>query len=194
MMASSGGPFNITTGGEFNGNSLINSQRPAFASGYGPGSPVTAAAFNASPAPGEPLIPINYGFGPDQFSLNLRLSKTFGFGEKKGGRSSSGGGFGGPGGPGGGGGRGPGGLGGRGLSGGGGGMGGFFGGGPASNSRYTLEFSVNARNVFNIVNLASPVGDLSSPLFDRSNQIAGGGFGGGQAFNRRIDLQVRFSF
>ena len=74
-----------------------------------------------------------------------------------------------------------------------GGMGGFFGGGPASNSRYTLEFSANARNVFNIVNLATPQGALTSPFFGQSNQLAGG-FGPSQGFNRRIDLQVRFSF
>jgi len=184
MMISSGAPFNITTGGEFNGDSIFNA-RPAFNPGFGPGSPVALATFNANPAPDQTLIPINYGTGPGQFSLNLRVSKTFGFGEKKGGRSG-GGGFGGDHD------HGPRGLGGRGLSGGG-GPGGFFGGAP-SNSRYTLEFSVNARNVFNIVNLGPPVGSLTSPLFDRYNSIAGGGFGGGQAFNRRIDLQVRFSF
>jgi hypothetical protein len=194
MMVSSGTPFNITTGQELNGDSIFNA-RPAFASGFGPGSPVERAAFNPNPAPGQPLIPINYGTGPGQFSLNLRLSKTFGFGEKKGGRAggSGGGGFGPGGGGGGGGGRGPGGLTGRGLSGGGGMGGGFFGGAP-SNSRYSLEFSVNARNVFNIVNPGQPIGILSSPLFDQSNSLAGGGFGGGQGFNRRIDLQVRFSF
>ncbi|HEV2494242.1 MAG TPA: carboxypeptidase regulatory-like domain-containing protein [Terriglobia bacterium] len=183
MFVSSGAPFNITTGQEFNGDSIFNA-RPAFNSGFGPGSPVQKAAFNPNPAPGEPLIPINYGTGPGQVSLNLRLSKVFGFGEKKG---SSGG----PGGFGGGGHHGPGGLGGRGLSGGG-GPGGFFRGAP-SNSRYTLEFSVMTHNVFNIVNLAQPVGSLTSPLFGRSNSIVGG-FGGGQGYNRRIDLQARFSF
>jgi hypothetical protein len=150
--------------------------------GFGPGSPITLAAFNPNPAPGQPLIPINYGTGPGQVSLNLRLTKTFGFGEKK---SRSGG----PGGFGGGDHHGHG-LGGRGLSGGGGPN---LWGGPPSNARYTLQFSVNARNILNIVNPAAPVGTLSSPLFGRSNQIVGG-FGGGQAYNRRLDLQVRFTF
>jgi len=184
MMVSSGAPFNVTTGGEFNGDSIFNA-RPAFNPGFGPGSPVALATFNANPAADQPLIPINYGTGPGQVSLNLRLSKTFGFGEKKGGRSGGAGGFGGDHD------HGPRGLGGRGLSGGGGPS--FFGG-ASSNSRYTLEFSVNARNALNIVNLGQPVGSLTSPLFDKYNSIAGGGFGGGQAFNRRIDLQVRFSF
>jgi Carboxypeptidase regulatory-like domain len=189
LIASSGAPYNITVGEDLNGDSIFN-DRPAFNTGFGPGSPVEKAVFNPNPAYGEPLIPINYGPGPGMFSLNLRLAKTFGFGEKKG--AASGGGFG-PGGPGGGGGgRGPGGLAGRGLSGGG-GMGGMFGGAP-SNSRYNLEFSVNARNVFNIVNLGPPIGSLSSPLFGQSNSLAGGGFGAGTGANRRIDLQVRFSF
>ncbi|MGO9271103.1 MAG: carboxypeptidase regulatory-like domain-containing protein [Terriglobia bacterium] len=186
LVASSGAPFNITTGQQFNGDSIFNA-RPAFNTGFGPGSPITLAAFDPNPAPGQSLIPINDGTGPGMFSLNLRLAKTFGFGEKKG--AGAGGGFGGGDR---GGGRGPGGLAGRGLSGGG-GMGNFFGGTP-SNSRYNLEFSVNARNVFNVVNLGLPQGGLTSPLFDRSNSLAGGGFGAGQGANRRIDLQVRFSF
>jgi hypothetical protein len=52
--------------------------------------------------------------------------------------------------------------------------------------------SVGARNVFNVVNLGTPIGQLSSPLFGTSNSLAGGfGPGGG---NRHIDFQVAFSF
>jgi hypothetical protein len=43
------------------------------------------------------------------------------------------------------------------------------------------------------VSLAPPVGNLSSPLFGHSNALAGG-FGGGSTANRRIELEVRFSF
>jgi hypothetical protein len=51
---------------------------------------------------------------------------------------------------------------------------------------------VVARNVFNVVNLGTPIGQLSSPLFGKSNSLAGGfGPGGG---NRHIDFQVMFSF
>ncbi len=99
------------------------------------------------------------------------------------------------GGPGGGRGRGGppgGGLGGRGLSGGG-GPGGAFGGGAATSRRYNLTFSVSARNVLNRVNLAPPIGNLSSPLFGESNALAGGPYSFGSA-TRRIDLQVQFSF
>jgi hypothetical protein len=48
-------------------------------------------------------------------------------------------------------------------------------------------------NAFNIVNLGVPVGQLSSPLFGKSNSLAGG-FGPPGGGNRRIDFQVTFSF
>jgi hypothetical protein len=69
----------------------------------------------------------------------------------------------------------------------------MFGGGGASNNRYSLTFSVNARNVFNNVNVSNPIGNLSSPLFGESNALAGGPFSSSTA-NRRIDLQLSFSF
>jgi hypothetical protein len=137
------------------------------------------------------VIPVNYGTGPDQATVNLRLSRTFGFGKKADGAGANGGGGGFPGGGGGGRGGPPGGsLGGRGLAGGGGNP---FGGGVATNRRYNLTFSVSARNIFNRVNLGQPSGDLQSPFFDRSNTLAGGPFNT-QSANRRIDLQVRFTF
>ena len=132
--------------------------------------------------------------GPGRFVLNLRLSKTLGFGKKKETINTSGG----PGGPGGGGtfGRGPGGGGGGGR--GGGGFGGRGGGGPGgfdapSNRRYSLTFAVSARNVLNNVNEATPIGNLSSPLFGESNGLAGGPYSSNTA-NRRIDLQITFGF
>jgi hypothetical protein len=196
VVANSGAPFNITLGQDVYGTGIFNA-RPAFA---GPGTNVSKATpwgtfdTSTSPAPGETIIPPNYGTGPGQFTVNLRVGKTFGFGKKPEGPSSSrgqgGGPGGGPGGRGGGGGFGPG-LGGRGLGGGGGG-GGFFG--PAStNTRYSLTFSVNARNIFNNVNLGTPIGALTSPGFGRSNSLVGGFFSSSAA-NRRIDLQVMFNF
>ena len=53
-------------------------------------------------------------------------------------------------------------------------------------------------DMFNTVNQGAPVGSLNSPLFGQSLSLASGGFGGpggaAQAFNRRIDLSLRFSF
>jgi hypothetical protein len=71
--------------------------------------------------------------------------------------------------------------------------GGGFGGPEKSNQRYSLTFSANARNIFNNVNPAPPIGNLSSGLFGRSTALAGGVFNT-QSANRRIDLQVMFSF
>jgi hypothetical protein len=191
LIASSGPPFNITSGDDLFGDAQF-SARPAF------GDCSTAApnlvqtkfgCFNTTPAVGQAVIPINDFTGSDRFTMNVRLSKTFGFGKKKEAAPT------GPNGPGGGGtfGRGPG--------GGGGGRGGYRGGGGpggggdvgTTNRRYGLTFSVSARNLFNNVNLALPVGDLSSPLFGQSNGLAGGPYGSSTS-NRRIDLQVTFSF
>ncbi len=52
----------------------------------------------------------------------------------------------------------------------------------------------SARNILNYVNLASPDGNLSSPYFGQSLALAGGFGGSASVYNRRIDLQLRFSF
>ena len=69
-------------------------------------------------------------------------------------------------------------------------------GGPdagATNRRYAVTFSVNARNVFNNVNLATPIGNLGSPLFGESNGLTGRPYSDPTS-NRRLDLQVTFAF
>ena len=195
VIASSGPPFNITTGQDLFGDARFTA-RPALATcATTPAANVVQTGFgcfNVTPQTGGSLIPINDAQGSARFTLNARLSKTFGFGKVKEPTAT-----GGRGGPGGGGtfGRGPGmggGRGGGGHGGGGGGGGGGFDQG-ATNRRYSLTFAVSARNALNKVNLATPVGDLSSPLFGQSNGIAGGPFGSNTA-NRRIDLQLTFGF
>ena len=200
IIMSSGQPYNVTVGQDLNGDSIFN-DRPSLVSTarcnnllpYTSGIACTSlGTFNLAPAAGYVPIPINIGTGPTLFTMNLRLSKTFGFGREvgagQGPRSGQGGGGGGGGrgGPGGG-------LGGRGLSGAGGPGGGPFSAAAATNRRYNLTFSVSARNVLNRVNLAPPTGTLSSPLFGESNALAGGPYSFGSA-TRRIDLQVLFSF
>jgi hypothetical protein len=182
MIVSSGSPYNVTVGQDLSGDSLFN-DRAAFAS-----SPVCAQSptlvkgqFCIPSVPYAP-IPINYLTGPAHFTLNLRLAKTFGFGPETGSGSGQqsgegphaghgggphGGGFGGP----------------R----------GGFGLGPASSRRYNLTFSINARNVLNHVNPATPVGTLSSPFFGESIALAGGPFNSAAA-NRKLELQATFSF
>ncbi len=180
----SGHPYNITLGEDLFGSSIFNA-RPAFAPPGATGPTIVTTpfgVFDTQPKPGETIVPINYLVGPSNFSVNLRLSRTFGFGKETG--ENGGPGWHGPN---------RGGLGGRGLSGGG-GPGGFFRPGAGANRRYQLTFAVMAHNVFNIVNLGTPVGTITSPLFGKSNSLAGGFFAAGQGANRSINLMVRFSF
>jgi len=187
LIAQSGVPFNITTGQDLYQDNVFNT-RPTVGT-CTPGATgvrqTPYGCFNLNTLPGEPVIPINLAEGPGRFSLNLRLSKTFGFVKKAEAANA------GAGGPGAGGtfGRGPGGPGGRGGFGGGRGM----DGGGSNNYRYNLTFSVSGRNIFNNVNLATPIGNLSSPFFNQSNGLAGGPYSSSTA-NRRIDLQVSFNF
>jgi hypothetical protein len=195
MVANSGSPFNITTGQDNNGDSIFN-DRPTYAPAGATGTNIVKTAwgtFDTNPQAGETVIPINLGTGPAQFSLNLHLSKTIGLGRKTESRTLSGpmgpppgGGRGGPSGGGGpGGGLGPGGL----------SSSGGRGGPPGQNVSYrcNLTLGIGAMNAFNIVNLGTPVGQLTSPLFGKSNSLASG-FGPPGGGNRQIDFQVMFSF
>jgi hypothetical protein len=185
ITGSSGAPYNIVTGNDFEGD-LVYNERPAFATDpNAPGVISTAyGLLNINPQPGDKIIPRNYARGPAQFNLNLRLSRTWGFGKSKETNNSALGG-----GPGGGGPRGgPGGGGPRG------GPGGMFGGGTDTGKRYNLTLSVSARNLLNYQNLAPPEGNLSSPYFGQSLALAGGFGGAPSVYNRRIDLQLRFTF
>ena len=187
LVSNSGTPFNITLGEDLNGDNQFN-DRPAYATGSSTDVVHTNyGSFDVLPSPLQTRIPYNLGNGPGEFSANLRVSKTIGIGPKV--ERGSGGGFNGP--PGGG---------GRGGPGGGLGPGGLSGGGgrppmldrPPSR-RYSLTFTAMGRNIFNNVNLAPPVGVLSSKLFGQSNALAGGFFSSPSS-NRSIDLQVMFSF
>jgi hypothetical protein len=187
LQISSGMPFNIVLGKDLNGDSLFN-DRPAFATDLTRVSVVKTAygIFDTLSLPGQTIIPRNYANGPGRFSLNMHLTKVFSFGKEvsRAGAGSSGGGHGGGphrGGPPGGG------LGPGGLSGAGGPPRGMFH--AVGNKRFNIEITLDVHNLFNNVNLASPIGNLSSPLFGRSNSLAGG-----STANRRIELETRFTF
>jgi hypothetical protein len=193
LVLDSGTPFNITVGQDLNGDNQFN-DRPSFASSTSTDVVNTNyGSFDLNPAADAARIPYNNVTGPGQFSTNLRLSKSIGIGPRSERRAD--GGFNGP--PPGGGGRGPG---GGGPPGGGLGPGGLSssGGRPPSLDqqaprRYSLNFTAMGRNVFNTVNLAPPVGVLESPLFGKSNALAGGFFSSPSS-NRSIDLQMSFNF
>src|SRR5208337_4878282 len=147
ILAQSGAPFNIIVGQDLNGDSIFN-DRPAIGTTAGPGGTVYRTAwgtFNTVPLPGQPIAPINTGSATSLFTLNLRLSKTFGLGPKldRAAVAASGPRGGGHGG----------GLGGRGLSGGGGNP---FSFGNETTHRYNLTFTISARNFLIIMNQPPP--------------------------------------
>ncbi|HEV2800598.1 MAG TPA: carboxypeptidase regulatory-like domain-containing protein [Pyrinomonadaceae bacterium] len=211
IFASTGAPFNITTGFDNNGDTQFN-DRPAFATSATLPANLRRTAFgdfDINPAPGAEIIPRNYGRSPGQFTVNLRINKTFGFGTvptaanrrnaaangqtpAAGDQTAAGGGAGGGrrGGGGGGGGRAGGGGGGRGGGGGGVaggpfGQGGIFGGrgggggGGVEQKRYNVTLGINIGNIFNRTNPGPFIGNLSSIRFGQSIQSSGGGFGFG---------------
>lgn len=197
LFASSGTPYNITTGRDTNSDGFT-SERPALvdvaASSCGGGSLVyepSFGCFNLNPAPGTPTISRNYGRGPATVNFNLRLARTWSFGRSgESGPQDGGGpppGMGGVRGPGGPGGPGPGGPGGGGPP------RGMFG--ANSGKKYNLMLSISARNILNHANFAPPSGDLSSPYFGQYRTLAGfGPFGNPSTYNRKIDVQLRFTF
>jgi hypothetical protein len=224
MSASSGRPFNITTGRDYFGDSL-NTDRPSLVPAGTPGAVVTPwGILNPNPGPNDPRIPRNFAEGPGNVSISVRMSRTFGFGPKRGGAASfsSDSGSGGPGGDRGGSDRGGGDRGSRGggsRGSGGSGRGGPGGGGPgggmrmgggggrsvfgdsggSSEHRFNLTISAYARNLINHFNPGQPTGNMTSPFFGQSTTIYsfGGGPGSGfnsQAYNRRIELSMRLSF
>lgn len=195
IIGSTGRRFNITSGVDANYDSLFF-DRPTYAAVSDKctqfGLTNSFCDISGISNPETTIIPRNYGKGPGSFVVNLNMSKTFGFGGNKntsagtttgqGGGRQGGGGNRGGGGP----------MGGM-MGGGGGGM---FGGGD-NRSPYNLTLGMNVQNLFNTVNLGTPVGSLTSPSFGRSRSTGGGfGFfgGGGGSANRRIELSARFSW
>ena len=196
MIASSGTPYNITTGQDTDLTGVAE-ERPSLETS------VTASActgsnlvyesgfgcFNLNPAPGT-SISRNFARGPATFTLNLRLSRTWSFGDRgESGISNQSGPPPGMGGVRGGGGPPPGGGGGPG----GGPPAGMFG--AASGKKYNLTLTVNASNILNHPSYAVPSGNLSSPFFGESTSLAGfGPMGASTTYDRKIDMQLRFQF
>lgn len=196
----SGNPFNITKGVDQNGDGFFT-ERPTFGELQTRCNELglTASYCDIGANPLTSIIPRNWGEGPGSVSVNLNVRKNFAFGKTAGQQTASAqgqrGGGGGPAGGGvgqmvmmgGGGGRGP-----------GGGGGGGFGGGDARKP-YNLSVGLNVNNLFNIVNLGTPIGSLNSSRFGQSTSTGGGfggfgGFGGGSGPNRRVELNMRFSW
>jgi Carboxypeptidase regulatory-like domain len=182
VVLQSGAPFDITTGNDPYGTTLFNA-RPGFATGLNkPGLIQTSyGLLDPNPTPGEPLVPRNFGRGPGQYNVNLRIAKVIGFGRDRAAsgdpRPSSA-------------------AGsplqaatGRGL-------GGLIGT-PSTSHRFNLSIGLSIRNLLNHTNPGPIIGNITSPYFGSANQIAGGQNGEGfyeTANNRRLESQIKFTF
>ncbi|HEU5340668.1 carboxypeptidase-like regulatory domain-containing protein [Edaphobacter sp.] len=187
IIVQGGAPYNLLTGTDPLGSSVYN-LRPWFAQGDS-GNCRDRAAFTSSdtdPVTGDSLnltaVPINYCTSSANATVNMRISRVFGFGERTGAAARQGG-PGGPGGPGGG--RHEGG--GRGF---GGGRGGF---GGSSGHKYNFTLGAQISNLFNMVPYGTPTAWLSSSRFGQFTSLAGRPFASGTAV-RTIMLQGSFNF
>jgi hypothetical protein len=183
VIVQSGAPFDITSGSDPYGTTLFNA-RPGVATDPSiPGVvPTRYGLLDPNPAPGEPILGRNYGRGPGQMRVNLRISKAIGFGGETGRAaekrpSVSAGGA-------------------TAAQASGRGLGGIIGM-PKTVHRYNLIVSMAVQNLLNHTNPGPITGDITSPLFGSANRVAGGPNGEGffeTANNRRMEAQVRFTF
>jgi hypothetical protein len=181
LAAQSGTPYNVTIGEDLTGSNQFNA-RPGYGTCGATGVVSTQyGCLDTDPVgKNEQIVPIGIGTGPANWVYHVRASKVFGIGPKikteGDGQTftpNQGGG-----------------VGGRGIG----------SGGPsirldaAAPRRFNLTLAAGANNVFNVVNWGTPNGVLLSPLFNKTQSLAGGPFGGPVPGNRSIFLQSTFSF
>jgi hypothetical protein len=180
IAAQSGTPYNLTIGEDLTGNNQFNA-RPAYGTCGDPGVMTTQyGCLDTDPVgKDEPIVPYCVGLGPANAIVHVRISKVFGIGPKiktagEGQTFTPGGGN----------------VSNRGIG----------GGGPAIKldatvpRRYNLTFVAGASNILNMVNLGTPNGVLLSPLFNKTQTLAGGQFGSPDPGMRNIVFQTNFSF
>ncbi len=184
LLLEAGVPFDITAGRDLYGTTLFNG-RPGFATdARRPGLVATQyGLLDPNPIAGEQLLPRNYGRGPGAILFNMRIARTFTFGtSKEAGAAPS-----------------------IALPGDSRRPGGVFtqssvqAAAVSTGRKYNLTLSLSTRNVLNHNNLGPIIGNITSPLFGRSNQAYGSGTPGGGGFseaanNRRLEFQTRFTF
>lgn len=182
VVLQSGAPFDITAGSDLYGTTLFNG-RPGIATDLSkPGLIQTSyGLLDPNPTPGEALLPRNYGRGPGQFSVNLRVAKVIGFGKERGAAGGD---------------ARPSGAGAALQAAGGRGLGGLIGN-PTTSHRFNLSIGLSVRNLLNHTNPGAIAGNITSPYFGFANAIAGGQNGEGfyeTANNRRLESQIKFTF
>jgi hypothetical protein len=181
LAAQSGTPYNLVIGNDLTANNQFNA-RPTYGVCGAAGVVSTPyGCLDTDPVgKGETIIPYGAGIGPANFVMHMRVSKVIGIGPKIEGAKGAAGMQG----------NGNGSVNGRGLS-----------GGQAQPKldatvarKYSLTLIGGALNIFNIVNLGTPNGTLASPLFGKTQSLAGGPFGSPTPGNRAIFLQAVFTF
>jgi hypothetical protein len=183
VVVQSGAPFDITSGSDPYGTTLFNA-RPGIATDPTiPGVIQTKyGLLDPNPSPGEQILGRNYGRGPTQMRVNLRVAKAIGFGGETGRAAAqrstvSAGGA-------------------TAAQASGRGLGGIIGN-PKAARRYNLILAMSVQNLLNHTNPGPIIGDITSPLFGFANRVAGGPNGEGffeTANNRRLEAQIRFTF
>ncbi len=180
----SGTPYNITIGNDLTANNQFNA-RPAFANPSNgcvpPLVPYGQLCLDPNPTgTHEQIIPYGLGTGPANVTVNLRLSKAFGFGPRLTSTSStssaqtstqdSG-------------------------------AEAITGSAPtaghnaaSTDRRYSFTVSIYTVNLFNHQNLSPPNGTILSPFFGKSQSLATGPFSTATAGNRSVFFQGAFSF
>jgi len=180
LAAQSGTPYNLTIGQDLTGNNQFNA-RPAYGTCGDTGVMTTQyGCLDTDPAgKDKPIVPYGVGLGPANSVLHVRFSKVFGIGPRiktagEGQTFTPGGGN----------------VGNRGIG----------GGGPAirldaaAPRRYNLTLVAGANDILNVVNLGTPNGVLLSPLFNKTQTLAGGQFGSPGPGTRSFTFQTNFTF
>lgn len=182
LSANTGGPFNITTGKDTNGDTYF-SERPAFATDPNK-SGVLATPYgylDPNPAPGQQIIPRNFGQGPGAVSVSLGASRSIKFGRAIPPKAPA-----------------PGVVSVASVN--------APTAAPANakppakppvQRPYQFVIGIYANNLLNRNNSETPVGNMASPFFLRSTSTSFGGisFGpGGSGGNRQITIRARLSF
>src|SRR6185437_13022597 len=116
---------------------------------------------DTQPKPGEAILSRNSGRGPGQEMVNLRFTKTWGFGHEKGSSGATS----------------------YSHDGGGGGAasgpalsvptrGGVLSPSTVTSNRYNVSIGMSVRNLLNHTNSGPIIGNIASPLFGQANQLA----------------------
>jgi hypothetical protein len=175
LAANSGQPYNITTGLDPLNTGFPTARPALLGSCTGANRVYGFGCFDLNPAMGTETIGHNFGRGPADVNLVLRVARTWAFGGEGRAQQTSGGGSHGVG-------NGP--------------PAGLFD--TNTGRRYNLTLSASTLNALNRANFAPPNGDLSSPFFGKYRSLGGmvvlmhGGLP--STYNRKIDLQVKFTF